>query len=159
MKIVTLHIIVLPCKMRNFAASGYCVNVIDLYSLFVKMKFASMYLFFDKCNTCILKPILWYLWKIVFNTFPKFCVSFQDFPNEEDTCYLAHCYPYTFTDLKEDLDSLINAPDRKECMKREVLCETRAGNSCFLVTATNFGKILIHFFFLFLTNWLSVIVD
>ena len=55
--------------------------------------------------------------------------------------YLAHCYPYTFTDLKEDLDSLINAPDRKECMKREVLCETRAGNSCFLVTVSNFGKL------------------
>ena len=55
-------------------------------------------------------------------------------------CYLAHCYPYTFTDLKEDLDSLINAPDRKECMKREVLCETRAGNSCFLVTVSNFGR-------------------
>ncbi|VDI71369.1 Hypothetical predicted protein [Mytilus galloprovincialis] len=63
----------------------------------------------------------------------------MDFPHEEDACYLAHCYPYTFTDLKEDLDSLINAPDRKECMKREVLCETRAGNSCFLVTVSNFG--------------------
>ncbi|XP_052085555.1 uncharacterized protein LOC127723104 isoform X46 [Mytilus californianus] len=63
----------------------------------------------------------------------------MDFPHEDDACYLAHCYPYTFTDLKEDLDSLINAPDRKECMKREVLCETRAGNSCFLVTVSNFG--------------------
>ena len=63
----------------------------------------------------------------------------MDFPHEEDVSYLAHCYPYTFTDLKEDLDSLINAPDRKECMKREVLCETRAGNSCFLVTVSNFG--------------------
>ena len=65
----------------------------------------------------------------------------KDFPHEEDVSYLAHCYPYTFTDLKEDLDSLINAPDRKECMKREVLCETRAGNSCFLVTVSNFGKL------------------
>ncbi|XP_021377482.1 uncharacterized protein LOC110465752 isoform X12 [Mizuhopecten yessoensis] len=60
------------------------------------------------------------------------------FPNEEDTYYLAHCYPYTFTDLKEDLDSLLNSPERRQWIRREVLCETRAGNSCFLVTVTNF---------------------
>ncbi|XP_033727289.1 uncharacterized protein LOC117316684 isoform X7 [Pecten maximus] len=62
----------------------------------------------------------------------------MSFPNEEDTYYLAHCYPYTFTDLKEDLDSLLNSPERRQWIRREVLCETRAGNSCFLVTVTNF---------------------
>lgn len=64
----------------------------------------------------------------------------MDFPNAEDTYYLAHCYPYTFTDLKEDLDAMLNNPERRQWIKREVLCETRAGNSCFLVTCTNFGK-------------------
>ncbi|XP_052691588.1 uncharacterized protein LOC128169251 isoform X29 [Crassostrea angulata] len=62
----------------------------------------------------------------------------MDFPNAEDTYYLAHCYPYTFTDLKEDLDAMLNNPERRQWIKREVLCETRAGNSCFLVTCTNF---------------------
>nr|XP_022332446.1 uncharacterized protein LOC111129975 isoform X16 [Crassostrea virginica] len=62
----------------------------------------------------------------------------MEFPNAEDTYYLAHCYPYTFTDLKEDLDAMLNSPERRQWIKREVLCETRAGNSCFLVTCTNF---------------------
>ncbi|XP_013412947.1 cytosolic carboxypeptidase 2 [Lingula anatina] len=63
-----------------------------------------------------------------------------EFPHGEDTCYLAHCYPYTFTDLKDDLDLLISDPERSRVVKREVMCETRAGNSCFLLTVTNFDK-------------------
>ncbi|XP_055995591.1 uncharacterized protein LOC125648400 isoform X7 [Ostrea edulis] len=62
----------------------------------------------------------------------------MEFPNAEDTFYLAHCYPYTFTDLKEDLDAILNNHESRKWIKREVLCETRAGNSCFLVTCTNF---------------------
>ncbi|XP_062568587.1 uncharacterized protein LOC134230763 isoform X2 [Saccostrea cucullata] len=62
----------------------------------------------------------------------------MEFPNADDTYYLAHCYPYTFTDLKEDLDIMLNMPESRQWIKREVLCETRAGNSCFLVTCTNF---------------------
>ena len=65
----------------------------------------------------------------------------QEFPNADDTYYLAHCYPYTFTDLKDDLDVLLACPERNACVRREVLCESRAGNSCFLITVTNFGKI------------------
>ena len=68
------------------------------------------------------------------------CVLLQEFPNADDTYYLAHCYPYTFTDLKDDLDVLLASPERKACVRREVLCESRAGNSCFLITVTNFGK-------------------
>ena len=64
----------------------------------------------------------------------------QEFPHEEDTYYLAHCYPYTFTDLKNDLDTLLTDSARSKVMKREVMCETRAGNSCFLLTVTNFSK-------------------
>ena len=64
----------------------------------------------------------------------------QEFSHMEDTYYLAHCYPYTFTDLKDDLDDLLAEPQRSKVMKREVMCETRAGNSCFLLTVTNFGK-------------------
>ena len=70
---------------------------------------------------------------------------FQEFPNENDTYYLAHCYPYTFTDLKDDLEALLNDNERQKCLQREVLCETRAGNSCFLVTVTNFGKLNLCF--------------
>ena len=69
-------------------------------------------------------------------------LNFQEFTNADDTCYLAHCYPYTYTDLRDDLDRLLAQGERAKVMKREVMCETRAGNSCFLITVTNFGKIV-----------------
>ncbi|KAK2161402.1 hypothetical protein LSH36_117g04018 [Paralvinella palmiformis] len=64
----------------------------------------------------------------------------REFQYGDDTCYLAHCYPYTFTDLRDDLDNMLADPERSKVMKRQVLCETRAGNSCFLVTVTNFDS-------------------
>jgi len=76
----------------------------------------------------------------------------MEFPYAADSCYLAHCYPYTYTDLKDDLDSLLTDPYRsqfvkKEIMcetkagKKEIMCETKAGNSCYLLTVTDFSKI------------------
>ncbi|XP_072175344.1 uncharacterized protein [Diadema setosum] len=62
----------------------------------------------------------------------------MEFHHADDTCYLAHCYPFTFTDLCQHLDQLMKEPERRKTMRREVLCETRAGNSCFLLTVTNF---------------------
>ncbi|CAF1447114.1 unnamed protein product [Adineta ricciae] len=53
-----------------------------------------------------------------------------------DTCYISHCYPYTFTDLKDDLDYLSSTRPR-EIFRRDVLCESQAGNSCFIVTVTD----------------------
>ena len=64
----------------------------------------------------------------------------MEFPYENDTCYLAHCYPYTYTDMKDDLDSLVSDPFRSQYVKREIMCETKAGNNCYLITVTNFGK-------------------
>ena len=55
-------------------------------------------------------------------------------------CYIAHCYPYTFTDLKNDLDYLSSIRPAN-VFRREVLCETQAGNSCFIITVTNECKI------------------
>ncbi|KAK3798821.1 hypothetical protein RRG08_007178 [Elysia crispata] len=64
----------------------------------------------------------------------------MEFHNPDDTYYLAHCYPYSFTDLKEDLEVLMNSEERAQVTRRQVLCETRAGNSCFLITVTNFAS-------------------
>ncbi|XP_071941889.1 uncharacterized protein [Antedon mediterranea] len=61
----------------------------------------------------------------------------MEFDHEEDTCYLAHCYPFTFTDLKEHIDSIISDPVRGRYLQREVMCETRAGNSCYLLTISS----------------------
>ena len=80
-----------------------------------------------------------YLLVITFMICDRFC--FQVFPHENDTCYLAHCYPYTYTDLKDNLEHLLSDSERSKVMHQDILCETRAKNSCFLVTVTNFGNI------------------
>ena len=66
----------------------------------------------------------------------------QEFPYASDTVYVSHCYPYTYTDLLSDLDALVgdaggaatNPAGRALCVRREALCETLAGNTCFLVS-------------------------
>ncbi|GCB60983.1 hypothetical protein scyTo_0011224 [Scyliorhinus torazame] len=76
------------------------------------------------------------------NLFPyvqHYCLEFQiEFRNKDDTYYLAHCYPYRYTDLKTHLNEIINDSKHLSHFKKEVLCETRAGNSCFLLTITDY---------------------
>ncbi|XP_071854550.1 uncharacterized protein [Apostichopus japonicus] len=62
----------------------------------------------------------------------------MEFPEENDVCFLTHCYPFTFTDLCQHLDTICSDSERKKHIKREVMCESRAGNSCFLLTVSNF---------------------
>ncbi|GCC16833.1 hypothetical protein chiPu_0017362 [Chiloscyllium punctatum] len=69
-----------------------------------------------------------------------YCLAFQiEFNNRNDTYYLAHCYPYRYTDLKAHLDEIVNDSKHSAHFKKEVLCETRAGNSCFLLTITDYA--------------------
>ncbi|CAF0774359.1 unnamed protein product [Rotaria sordida] len=66
-----------------------------------------------------------------------FELDFQlEFVHTGDTCYIAHCYPYTFTDLKNDLDYLSSIRSQ-EVFRRDILCESQAGNSCFMITVTD----------------------
>jgi hypothetical protein len=67
-------------------------------------------------------------------------MEFPDAENDNAFYYLAHCYPYTFTDLCLDLDALTSDEQRSKVMRKEVLCQTRAGNSCFLLTITDFDS-------------------
>ncbi|PRP74462.1 hypothetical protein PROFUN_06591 [Planoprotostelium fungivorum] len=60
------------------------------------------------------------------------------FPYDEDECYLACCYPYTATMLKEHLLSLEDEPNIRNKMRRTTLCKTMAGNSTDLLTITTF---------------------
>ena len=73
------------------------------------------------------------------NTHRLECVSHpssQEFGLHGDTCYIAHCYPYSFTDLKNDLDRLsLSRP--ADVLRRDVLCESHGGNSCFILTVTD----------------------
>lgn len=60
------------------------------------------------------------------------------FEHDKDTVYLAHSYPYTFTDLQRYLNALETDPKRKNRMRRRTLCQTIAGNNCDLLVITTF---------------------
>ena len=64
-----------------------------------------------------------------------------DFPHEKDTVHIAHCYPYTFSDLQRYLSSLCADPRMKNRMRRKPLCQTLAGNTCDLITVTNYADL------------------
>uniref|UniRef100_A0A9L0JKV8 AGBL carboxypeptidase 3 n=1 Tax=Equus asinus TaxID=9793 RepID=A0A9L0JKV8_EQUAS len=61
--------------------------------------------------------------------------TFQ-FPHNKDTCYFAHCYPYTYTNLQEYLSSINNDPVRSKFCKIRVLCHTIARNMVYVLTIT-----------------------
>ncbi|ELW70719.1 Cytosolic carboxypeptidase 4 [Tupaia chinensis] len=59
------------------------------------------------------------------------------FPHNEDVCYLAYHYPYTYTALMTHLDILEKSVNPKHIyFRQEVLCQTLGGNPCPLVTIT-----------------------
>ena len=59
------------------------------------------------------------------------------FPNENDTYYFAHCYPYTYTMLQDYLKDVQEDPVRSKYCKVKILCRTLAENLVHLVTITN----------------------
>ncbi|XP_067236192.1 cytosolic carboxypeptidase 4 isoform X1 [Chanodichthys erythropterus] len=59
------------------------------------------------------------------------------FHHDDDVCYLAYHYPYTYTTLQTHLKMLEKSVDpRKVFFRQQNLCDTLAGNSCSLVTIT-----------------------
>ncbi|XP_054548661.1 cytosolic carboxypeptidase 3 isoform X3 [Talpa occidentalis] len=61
--------------------------------------------------------------------------TFQ-FPHDKDTCYFAHCYPYTYTNLQEYLSGINNDPVRSKFCNIRVLCHTIARNMVYVLTIT-----------------------
>ena len=47
-------------------------------------------------------------------------IYFQEFPHEDDTCYLAHCYPYSYTDLELYVRSIVDNPKISQHVQKEV---------------------------------------
>ncbi|XP_034391112.1 cytosolic carboxypeptidase 4 [Cyclopterus lumpus] len=63
-----------------------------------------------------------------------FSISFK---HNEDVCYLAYHYPYTYSALKAHLKVLQKSVDpAKVFFQQQVLCGTLAGNPCPMVTIT-----------------------
>eukprot|EP01135_Chromosphaera_perkinsii_P010351 Nk52_evm23s2118 gene=Nk52_evmTU23s2118 len=61
------------------------------------------------------------------------------FPHSNDTCYFAHCYPYTYSQLQQDIHSILNDESKCQYIKHKVLCTTLANNNCDLLTITQFA--------------------
>lgn len=67
-----------------------------------------------------------------------YCLSFSfEFDYEEDEVYVAHCYPYTYRDLKDFLKKTCNDKKSDRVRKTE-LCKSLGGNSLDYVIITNF---------------------
>ncbi|KAM9633662.1 cytosolic carboxypeptidase 3 isoform 7-T7 [Morphnus guianensis] len=62
--------------------------------------------------------------------------TFQ-FPHDRDTCYFAHCYPYTYSNLQEYLVAISKDPVKSKICKIHILCHSLAGNSVYVLTITN----------------------
>jgi len=72
----------------------------------------------------------------------QYCLTFTiSFPYDNDTVYLAHDYPYTYTDLQNYLSELTNDPKRSCLVKSRILCKTLASNSVHILTISNPSKI------------------
>ncbi|CAL8293413.1 unnamed protein product [Boreogadus saida] len=59
------------------------------------------------------------------------------FPYDADTCYLAHCYPYTYSRLQRYLGRLTSDPGTAAYCKLRVLCHSLGGNPVHVLTITS----------------------
>ncbi|XP_054894212.1 cytosolic carboxypeptidase 2 isoform X2 [Poeciliopsis prolifica] len=61
------------------------------------------------------------------------------FPYDSDTCYLAHCYPYTYSRLQYYLKQIISNPAVASYCEVRTLCQSLAGNAVYIITITSRG--------------------
>lgn len=59
------------------------------------------------------------------------------FPKPYEEVRFAHCYPYTYTDLKLHLQRLQADRRLEDRLRIDTLCKSLAGNECFLLTITD----------------------
>jgi murein tripeptide amidase MpaA len=63
------------------------------------------------------------------------------FLHDDDAVYFAFCYPYTYSDLMQDLNEIELDTGRRETMQRKVLCKTLSGQDCEVLTITQKGDL------------------
>lgn len=59
------------------------------------------------------------------------------FPYDSDTCYLAHCYPYTYSHLQNYLKRISSNPAVMSYCALRVLCHSLAGNAVYMLSVTS----------------------
>ncbi|XP_047451247.1 cytosolic carboxypeptidase 2 isoform X2 [Mugil cephalus] len=71
---------------------------------------------------------------------PLYSLSWTlQFPHDSDTCYLAHCYPYTYSHLQRYLRRVSSNKAVASYCKMRVLCHSLAGNAVYVMTITSHG--------------------
>jgi hypothetical protein len=50
-----------------------------------------------------------------------------------DHIYIAHCYPYTYTQLQKYLKTIEQDPVKKNRFQRKFLCLTESGNKFYII--------------------------
>ncbi|KAM6306922.1 LOW QUALITY PROTEIN: cytosolic carboxypeptidase 3-like [Podargus strigoides] len=65
--------------------------------------------------------------------------TFQ-FPHDRDTCYFAHCYPYTYSNLQEYLLAISKDSVKSKFCKIHMLCHSLAGNTVYVLTTNPSGS-------------------
>ncbi|XP_019354333.1 cytosolic carboxypeptidase 2 isoform X8 [Alligator mississippiensis] len=67
-----------------------------------------------------------------------YCLTWTvHFPHDHDTCYFAHSYPYTYSDLQRYLLAMTNDTVYSQYCKLRALCQSLAGNTVYLLTITS----------------------
>lgn len=70
---------------------------------------------------------------------PYYTLTFTvTFPNAKDVCYIAHCFPYGYSDLSACLNDALSRAGSNKHIQMSTLCSTLAGNKCPSLTITNF---------------------
>ena len=62
------------------------------------------------------------------------------FTEDNDQVYFAHCFPYTYSDLCDDLAKIERDRFSQHFVNRSTLCRTLAGNRCEYITITSKDK-------------------
>ncbi|XP_068230419.1 cytosolic carboxypeptidase 2-like isoform X1 [Palaemon carinicauda] len=69
---------------------------------------------------------------------PSYTLTFNvTFPHDHDTVYIAHCYPYSYSDMQEHLLSIQNDVFKSTVCRQRILCRSLAGNPVYLLTITS----------------------
>ena len=69
-----------------------------------------------------------------------YTASFQyTFKHDDDTVYFAYCFPYTYTDMMNDIYEIEKDAERRKICTRKTLCKTLAGVDCEILTVTEKG--------------------
>uniref|UniRef100_A0A8C6UHG1 Cytosolic carboxypeptidase 2 n=1 Tax=Neogobius melanostomus TaxID=47308 RepID=A0A8C6UHG1_9GOBI len=71
-----------------------------------------------------------------------YCLTWSlQFPYKSDTCFLSHCYPYTYSQLQHYLQHMSSNPAIASYCKLRILCHSLAGNAVYVMTVTSEGDI------------------